>query len=310
MEKKVNVLLSVYNPNIRYLTEQLESIDNQDYKNIELLFYDDCPDKRTDTGLLSEILKNVSFRIIQGNNKNLGYLKAFELLSKNADGEYCVFCDQDDIWMPNKISSCIEFLEANQYSLISTDKEIIDGEGNTIISSFDKSREGLLSSLKNNDDIFVSNFFSTFADGMCLFGRTDFIQKCIPFSRFTGHDKWLIACACAEGKYGHFLKVLVKYRRHNNNVSGKLKDISSIQDYREKRVNPNYFLLMNLKERYPKYKYISPLEKFNNARKKKNIITLYRYRYLSKKIAYFDIATTLIPDRIMNMILKTIKRYY
>ena len=37
MKKKVNVLLSIYKPDINYLKQQLESIDEQTYKNIEIL---------------------------------------------------------------------------------------------------------------------------------------------------------------------------------------------------------------------------------------------------------------------------------
>ena len=46
--KKVNVLLSVYNPNRRYLEEQLRSLDNQTYDNMDIIIFDDCVKNRCD----------------------------------------------------------------------------------------------------------------------------------------------------------------------------------------------------------------------------------------------------------------------
>lgn len=40
--KKVDVLMSVYNPDMNYLKEQLISLNNQTYENMEILIFDDC----------------------------------------------------------------------------------------------------------------------------------------------------------------------------------------------------------------------------------------------------------------------------
>ena len=57
MKKKVNVLLSIYKPDINYLKQQLESIDEQTYKNIEILIHDDCVEERTNTEIIKSFLK-------------------------------------------------------------------------------------------------------------------------------------------------------------------------------------------------------------------------------------------------------------
>ncbi len=38
----VSILLAVYKPNTQWLIDQLISLNNQTYNNIELLAYDDC----------------------------------------------------------------------------------------------------------------------------------------------------------------------------------------------------------------------------------------------------------------------------
>lgn len=103
--KKVNILLSVYNPNVTYLVEQLKSIDNQTYPNIELLIFDDCVSKRCDVGIFKKTLNNVKYRILPYKKKNMGYVKAFEYLVEQADGNYIAFCDQDDIWVRLKLKN-------------------------------------------------------------------------------------------------------------------------------------------------------------------------------------------------------------
>ena len=41
--EKVDILLSVYKPNKKYLIEQLKSLNDQNYPNIEVIINDDCP---------------------------------------------------------------------------------------------------------------------------------------------------------------------------------------------------------------------------------------------------------------------------
>ena len=103
--KKVNILLSVYNPNVTYLVEQLKSIDKQKY------------------------------RILPYKKKNIGYVKAFEYLVEQADGNYIAFCDQDDIWDKTKIEKCIQCMEKEHTILVVTDRKIIDAEGEATCNS-------------------------------------------------------------------------------------------------------------------------------------------------------------------------------
>ena len=46
MYKKVDIIMSVYNPNEKYLIKQLKSLNDQDYPNIKIYIYDDCVTKK------------------------------------------------------------------------------------------------------------------------------------------------------------------------------------------------------------------------------------------------------------------------
>lgn len=73
--KKVDVLMSVYNPDMNYLKEQLISLNNQTYENMEILIFDDCITKRCIQQIFAECLtkKNIEFYHIK--KKILGMSK-------------------------------------------------------------------------------------------------------------------------------------------------------------------------------------------------------------------------------------------
>lgn len=308
MKKKANVLLSIYNPNYDYLKSQLQSINNQDYTNIEVLIFDDCVEKRCDVSIFKRYLTKVTYKLLPYKEKNMGYVRAFEYLTENADGEYIFYCDQDDVWKKNKVSNSILFLKKNHLNLMSTDREIIDSNGHIVCSSYDNKR-GYPYNLKLDDlIIFKENFFTTYADGMCICGRTDFIKRCLPFSLSTAHDKWLISCACIENTYARCSQILVQYRRHENNVSGRFKDIKDKSDYFDKRVMPNYHLAFDLQKKYPEYTPLFDIYNFCEARVNKKIFTLLKKNHISKKIAIFEFVIFFCPNYLSKYIFNLLRK--
>ena len=112
-DKKVAVLLSTYNGE-KYLREQLDSIENQTYKNIQIVIRDDGSHDNT-VEIINEYSKkygNVKF--IHGKNK--GFIKSFFKLLEYSDADYFAYADQDDIDNPDDVpaqqqakNSCEEF---------------------------------------------------------------------------------------------------------------------------------------------------------------------------------------------------------
>ena len=54
---KVDVLLSLYNPDENYLEKQLKSLDNQTYTNMKILIYDDCVENRCSLSFIEKCIK-------------------------------------------------------------------------------------------------------------------------------------------------------------------------------------------------------------------------------------------------------------
>lgn len=307
MKKKVNVLLSIYKPDINYLKQQLESIDEQTYKNIEILIHDDCVEERTNTEIIKRFLKKKEFRILPYKDKNLGYTKAFEYLVKESDGDIVAFCDQDDIWDTTKIEECIECLEKEKTVLVTTDRRLIDENGKIFCESVRHTSNKIYEKWNTGDHILNYNFFTTCAVGMCIVADGAFARKCIPFSTNTGHDKWLVACACVSGGVSYLDKVLVSYRRHGKNVSGVMTEISTKKDYEEKRVIPHLKLIKEFRRKYPECGEVYPAYEFAMARKDHNIYKLIKYRKYAPDIAKFEIVLACIPSAFVPWLVKGVK---
>lgn len=106
----VTVLLSTYNGS-RFLQEQLNSLYEQTYPNIKILVRDDGSVDSTRSILGSEH-SGGRIDILEGHN-NLGPTRSFfELLRSAASTgtEYAAFCDQDDVWHPEKIAHAVSAL--------------------------------------------------------------------------------------------------------------------------------------------------------------------------------------------------------
>lgn len=122
----VTVLMGVYNCN-KYVPEAISSILNQTYKNIEFLIIDDCS---TDGTL--EIIKffattDSRIRIIE-NKQNMGLGYSLHLGMNEAKGKYIARMDADDVSMPHRISTQVDFLEKhpNVFCVGSSTKRIGD----------------------------------------------------------------------------------------------------------------------------------------------------------------------------------------
>jgi len=108
----VTILLGTYN-GARYLPEQLESIAAQDHKNWRILASDDASTDGT-ADILRAFGDAHPLTILKGPGR--GHVGNFlHLLTSlpegaQADGAAVAFCDQDDIWLPEKLTVAVEWL--------------------------------------------------------------------------------------------------------------------------------------------------------------------------------------------------------
>lgn len=138
--KTVEILLATYN-GAQYLQEQLESLVNQDY---DCWVVRACDDASTDATY--DILKEYQEKypdkfIITKNERGFGSAKKnFMNLIKYSTCDYVMCCDQDDVWLPNKISLTLQAMQENEQSeipvLVHTDLKVVDANLNVLSESF------------------------------------------------------------------------------------------------------------------------------------------------------------------------------
>lgn len=115
----VNVLLSTYN-GARYIQQQLDSLFAQTYANMTIYIRDDGSTDNTLSLIIPYLSRKEKKIILLDNreNQNIGYMKSFWLLLKESgDADYYAFCDQDDVWLPDKIEAGVRALSKKDPSI-------------------------------------------------------------------------------------------------------------------------------------------------------------------------------------------------
>ncbi|HDY75873.1 MAG TPA: glycosyltransferase, partial [Candidatus Marinimicrobia bacterium] len=126
---KVTVLMSVYNDE-RYLSESVDSILNQTYKDFEFLIINDGSTDRS-----REILESYSdprIRLVR-NDGNIGLTRSLNKGLALAMGEYIARMDADDISLPERLEKQVGFLDADSsVGVLGINSLLIDEDGNVL----------------------------------------------------------------------------------------------------------------------------------------------------------------------------------
>lgn len=101
---KVSILIPLYNSE-DWISETIGSIQNQSYKNIELIIVDDGSTDRS-YDIASSYVNDSRISVFQ--QKNLGACAARNLAFEKSIGDYIVFFDSDDLMYDQKIENQVK----------------------------------------------------------------------------------------------------------------------------------------------------------------------------------------------------------
>ncbi len=308
----VSILLAVYKPNEKWLIEQLVSLNEQSYNNLELLVYDDCPEHPVNEELFNSNITNFSFKIIR-RLENKGSNIAFEELTRVGNGEYFAYCDQDDIWEKDKISLMMEKFDEEYVTLVCSDLSIIDENSKKTHESIRDIRKRIIykSGYGLAKDLLISNFVT----GCAMIVRKDIAIKAIPFLDELVHDQWIAIIAALNGKIEFIDKQLIRYRQHSNNQTGILKDVYDKKSYYERRIDDFYDRYIAYKQRLASFeelrnyiensiKWIEARKSYSNKVSLKDLKIMIKYRNFHKVSILIEIVLPFIPNFIFKYIIK------
>ncbi len=216
--KTVAILMATYNGG-KHIENQILSLQQQTYKNWELHIQDDG--SSDDTLNIIQKLKSYDERIniVDNNKKNQGAGKNFLSLVKNVSTDYAIFCDQDDIWLENKLSSMVEYAEekdlanSSQPSIVYADGYAFDNETGQI--DFNGISHNHADRLKD----FL--FFNGGYQGCSIMFNKAMIDMISDYRGYVHlHDDIVSLIAHSMGNVYFLPKKLMLYRQHVDAVTG------------------------------------------------------------------------------------------
>jgi glycosyltransferase involved in cell wall biosynthesis len=206
---KVSVVLATFNGE-KFIKDQLESILKQIDDDTEIIISDNGSNDNT-LRIITDF-DDPRIRLIKNPNKK-GSALNFEFALQQARGNIIFLADQDDIWLENKFSTCLCWLE--KFDIVVTDCKVVNDELMILHQSF--------FSLNNSGKGIIRNLVKNSYLGCCMAFKRKVLEIAIPFPngivKYPMHDIWIgFVAECFFSSY--FIDIpLLLYRRHQNNLS-------------------------------------------------------------------------------------------
>ncbi len=225
---KVSIVIPIYNPGT-YVREAIQSINNQTFKDWELILIDDASSE--DISWIEKEFSNA--RLIRQVHGGVSVARNNGILQST--GEYIAFMDQDDFWAPTKLERQVDCLESDKsLGVCYCELQLVDKNGRP----FDSKAEGpevapqAKFEVELGGEDAAASQFSRLHQAISYFSKrfvvpsTVMIRKsCFsvsglldPFIPFSG-DFDLIIKLGANFKVARIPSREVYYRRHDNNFS-------------------------------------------------------------------------------------------
>ena len=219
---RIAVLLCTYN-GARYLRDQLDSLLAQTLPDFVVYVHDDGSTDGTQA-ILSEYASRWPERFVltADPQAHRGAAGSFMWLLSEVEADDYFFCDQDDVWLPDKMQDTLDRLREVEAAhlgvpvLIHTDLALCTEDGTPAGSSF---------WAHQNLRVDVSKRKEYLAFGNIVTGCTMVINRALrevafPYDGATMHDYWLAMKAARHGVLDNLKAQTVRYRLHGGNVAG------------------------------------------------------------------------------------------
>ena len=214
------MLLATYN-GARFLAQQLDSLLTQTHPNTTILARDDGSSDTT-----GQVLADYASRYPQRitvfavPSAGTGAAGNFLTLLRHSTAPYVAFADQDDVWLPDKLTrqlTALEALHTTGPALCFTDLQIVDEDLHPLYGSFWQHERHDPATARQLTRLVMQNVV---AGCTALLNRplADLAAQMPPDAHM--HDWWTALLACAFGESTWLAEPTVLYRQHGANVFG------------------------------------------------------------------------------------------
>lgn len=132
MNNLVSIITPSYNSE-QFIRKTINSVLNQTYQNWEMIIVDDVSPDNSNTIIKEYIKKDSRIKLIEL-EQNSGPAIARNHAIDEAKGRYIAFLDSDDLWISNKLSRQITFMQERNVALSYTSYNHIEEESERIIN--------------------------------------------------------------------------------------------------------------------------------------------------------------------------------
>lgn len=223
MDNRICVLMATYNGE-EYILEMLNSIKNQTCQDFICYIHDDGSTDSTCDIVDNFCKDNRNFIRLEsqptgGAKNNFLYM----LRKLGTQFQYCMFCDQDDIWLPDKIEKSFNRMKEledgnlSRPALVYCDMKVVDIKLNEIAPSFIRYNALTVENITIDRAIMKS-----YAAGCSMMINNSLarISSVENTSDIIMHDWWVMIIASAVGKIAYINEALALYRQHETNALG------------------------------------------------------------------------------------------
>jgi glycosyltransferase involved in cell wall biosynthesis len=215
----VSVAMGTYN-GARFLPEQLNSLEKQTRRPRELVV---CDDGSTDAtiAIIEDFSKRASFEVrLFINPRNLGWVENFLQCAARCKCDLIAFCDQDDVWAPEKLEKCAAAF-ADGVLLVMHESDLVDGSLTPLGAQCPNLRRyGRHGPLRTDPMLFGC--------GMALVVRKILVEHFGASAKPTNpyrtgvmpHDQWMQFLARILGDVVYLPDRLAVWRQHGSNTVG------------------------------------------------------------------------------------------
>ena len=218
--RKISIVIAAYRGE-KYIGPLLESLFAQSVKADEILISDDSADDATKEEI-GKYLTASPIPIFYSRNEHvLGAAGNFAHILGKARGEVIFICDQDDVWLPEKMELLLQELDQHpEMDVVFCNSRVVDGSLNDLGYS---TRDVVNFTPEDAEKLNSGNMRPLFHTPM-LYGhnialRKRFLHYMLPMPELPSYDLYIALLAGALGCVRCVYKDLTLHRRHGENQS-------------------------------------------------------------------------------------------
>ncbi|WP_075323129.1 glycosyltransferase [Acidithiobacillus albertensis] len=242
---RISIAMATYN-GAQYIREQLDSLAAQTLLPCELVVTDDGSTDAT-LEIVRDFAREAPFPVrIYCNENRLGYADNFLYAASSCEGDLIAFCDQDDVWMMEKLATCVQAFTDQDVLLVIHAAQVTGPDltlTGTLFPDIKQVNRRLAKRLKQADilphDQIIRRIYKPLQlDPMNIYPGFSMVFRKMVVNfidrpdrgkdyRFYSsnppmipHDRWIYLLCCSLGKVVLTEEHLSLYRQHDSNTCG------------------------------------------------------------------------------------------